>query len=67
MNQRDAVLRRLKAKKMAGEKDSRGPIGIFARGKNVYKGGSQAAHSGGGIQFGRPSKNAIRRRQQGRR
>ena len=59
---RAAALRRLQ-----GVKDARGPVGIKARGKNVYNGGSRAAHSGGGVQFGRPSKNAIRRRMQGRR
>lgn len=46
---------------LSGEKDSRGIQGIFSRGKNVYHGGIGAAHSGGGPQFGRPSKPAVRK------
>lgn len=61
----EAAARRLKARTVG--KDVRGPVGIFARGKNVYNGSSHAAHSGGGLQYGRPSKSTIRRRQQGRR
>ena len=57
MNSKDALLRRL-----SGIKDSRGAVGIAARGKNIYRGGSRAAHSGGGIQFGRPRKGSISRR-----
>lgn len=49
MSIQSAATRRL------GLKDSRGPQGEFARGKNVYKNGSNAAHSGGGPQFGRPA------------
>ena len=55
--------------KLQGLKDSRGPVGILSRGKNIYNGGSGAAHSGGGPQFGRPAngsmqqfENAIARR-----
>lgn len=41
-------------KRLFGQQDSRGPVGMLARGKNVYNGASMAAHSGGGPQFGRP-------------
>lgn len=41
-------------KKLLGQQDSRGPVGILSRGANVYNGASMAAHSGGGSQFGRP-------------
>jgi len=34
--------------------DPRGLQGIMSRGRNVYRGGSSAAHMGGGPQFGRP-------------
>lgn len=34
--------------------DPRGLEGILARGSNVYNGAGNAAHSGGGPQFGRP-------------
>lgn len=34
--------------------DPRGKQGIYSRGMNVYNGGSNSAHSGGGPQFGRP-------------
>lgn len=40
-------------KKLMGIKDSRGPVGMLARGKNMYPGGGPA-QSGGGVQFGRP-------------
>lgn len=53
----NALLRRLQ-----GIKDSRGPIGMFSRGKNIYGGVSNAAHKGGGIQYGRPRKAALERR-----
>lgn len=49
-------------KRMSGVKDPRGRIGIFARGKNVYNGGSMAAHHKKGYGMGRPPKAAIRRR-----
>lgn len=49
-------------RRLSGEKDSRGKIGIFSRGKNIYRGGSRSAHSGGGIQYGRPKKEALERR-----
>lgn len=39
---------------LSGMKDSRGPQGIAARGANIYNGTSNAAHRGGGPQFGRP-------------
>lgn len=49
-------------KELHGQPDSRGLKGILSRGKNVYKGTSSRAHAGGGKQFGRPSKKAIKRR-----
>ncbi len=51
-------------KTLLGLVDSRSKTGIMARGKNVYRGGSNHAHSGGGKQFGRPkiTKGAIARR-----
>jgi hypothetical protein len=49
-------------RRLSGVKDSRGKIGIFSRGANIYNGGSKAAHQGGGVQFGRPRKEAIERR-----
>lgn len=49
-------------KELSGHQDSRSLKGILSRGANVYKGGSSRAHSGGGKQFGRPSKKAIKRR-----
>jgi hypothetical protein len=48
--------------KLQGQKDSRGLTGIMARGSNVYKAGVSRAQSGGGSQYGRPSKEAIQRR-----
>lgn len=45
----DAVRRRLQ-----GMTESSGMVGILGRGRNTYKGGLSAAHSGGGMQFGRP-------------
>ncbi len=44
-------------KRLTGIQDSRGPVGIAARGANIYRGGSHAAHSGGGPQYGRPRTN----------
>lgn len=44
-------------RRLAGELDSRSRQAIFSRGKNVYNGGTSAAHSGGGPQFGRPRKS----------
>ncbi len=41
---------------LTGQRDARGMQGIFSRGKAVYNGGTSAAHSGGGPQFGRPRK-----------
>lgn len=46
-------------KRLNGEQDSRSMIGMLSRGKNIYNGGSKAAHSGGGAQFGRPKENLI--------
>lgn len=47
---RAAILRRLQ-----GMRDPRSQVGILSRGKNVYgPGGSYAAQSGGGPQYGRP-------------
>lgn len=45
----DALKRRL-----TGTKDSRGPKGIMARGKTIYKGGLNSARTGGGANIGRP-------------
>ena len=42
--------------KLQGFQSSKGPVGIAARGKNVYRGTSHAAHKGGGPQYGRPRK-----------
>ncbi len=53
----EALVRRLQ-----GIQDSRGKVGIYSRGKNIYKGGSSSAHKGGGVQFGRPKNGAIERR-----
>jgi len=41
-------------RRMTGQGDSRSMPGMLSRGANVYNGGSPAAHSGGGPQFGRP-------------
>lgn len=41
-------------RRLLGQQDSRGPVGMLSRGANVYGGASMAAHSGGGPQFGRP-------------
>lgn len=49
-------------KRQLGVRDSRGIVGILSRGKNVYRGGTPNAHSGGGPQFGRPSKDTVLRR-----
>lgn len=46
--------------------DARSKRGILSRGANIYKGGSNAAHKGGGPQFGRPKKSAIVRKLYGR-
>jgi hypothetical protein len=46
---RDAIQRRLR-----GIHEPAGMVGILGRGRNVYGGGSNVAHSGGGPQFGRP-------------
>lgn len=40
-------------KRLQGIKDSRGPVGQFARGNNMYPGGAQA-RTGGGPDIGRP-------------
>jgi hypothetical protein len=56
----DQLLKSMKT--LQGHQDSRGPKGILSRGANVYNAGSLAAHSGGGIQYGRPPKEAIKRR-----
>ena len=42
--------------------DPRGRTGIFARGKNIYNGGSTAAHHKKGYGMGRPPKGALKRR-----
>ncbi len=44
-------------KKMQGITDSRGMLGQFSRGNNVYNGGMPNAQSGGGAQFGPPQGN----------
>lgn len=58
-----------KQRELLGIQDARGPVGILSRGKPIYRGGSNAAHMGGGPQFGRPRngsmqqhENAIARR-----
>lgn len=55
-------------RRLLGQKDPRGPVGMFGRGKNIYAGGSTAAHSGGGYQFGRPkgSRDSYKRAAQRR-
>ena len=42
------------AKRMQGLKDSRGTVGIMARGKNMYPGGNAAQSGPGGPDMGRP-------------
>lgn len=42
------------AKRMQGLKDSRGPVGIMARGKNMYPAGNNAQSGPGGPDMGRP-------------
>ncbi len=42
-------------KELMGLQDSRKRRGIYSRGRNIYRGGSTAAHRGGGVQFGRPT------------
>lgn len=57
-------------RRLLGQKDPRGPVGMFSRGKNIYAGGSHKAHQGGGTQFGRPrqvTQGAIQRRLKRRR
>ena len=44
----------LKRKNPDQQPDSRSTQGILSRGKNIYNGGSNAAHRGGGPQYGRP-------------
>lgn len=46
--------------KLRGLHDARSSRGILARGKNVYNGGSSAAHRGGGNQYGRPKKGSYK-------
>lgn len=53
----EALIRRLQ-----GQKDARGKVGMFSRGKNIYKGGTPNAHAGGGVTFGRPPVGAMSRR-----
>lgn len=45
--------------KLRGKQDPRGPVGILSRGKPIYGGFSNAAHRGGGPQFGRPKKGSM--------
>jgi hypothetical protein len=50
-------------KALMGIQNANSMRAMFSRGKNVYPGGSNAAQSGpGGLQMGRPSNNAVRRR-----
>lgn len=42
-------------RRLSGVQDHRSMVGILSRGKNIYNGGSSAAHRGGGPQFGRPT------------
>lgn len=52
-----------KQQELNGIGDARSMPGIFSRGANVYNGTSLAAHSGGGVQYGRPPlQNAAGRR-----
>lgn len=51
-------------KALMGLQDARGPRGIAARGKNVYKGTSTAANSKG-VGMAKPSQRAIARRLSG--
>lgn len=44
-------------KRLQGIKDSRGPVGMFARGKNMYPGGNAAQEGPGGPDMGRPTVN----------
>jgi len=53
MDQRKQAL----MKKMQGMVDSRGMLGQFSRGNNVYSGGLPNAQAGGGAQFGPPQGN----------
>lgn len=45
----EAIQRRLR-----GIQDPRGKVGMFGRGKPVFRGGATSPHSGGGPQYGRP-------------
>ena len=47
--------------KLQGVQDPRSKVGMMARGKNMYPGGN-AAHEGGGSQFGRPSMQSAAKR-----
>lgn len=49
-------------RRLMGLKDARGKVGMYSRGKNVYRGGTHAAHAGGGVRYGRPPKEALARR-----
>lgn len=40
--------------KLQGMKDSRGPVGMMARGKNMYPAGNNAQSGPGGPDMGRP-------------
>jgi len=48
----ESILKRIQT--LQGMKDSRGPQGIYSRGRNVYNATSLAAQKGGGPQYGRP-------------
>lgn len=51
------------ARKAASVSDPRGLTGQLSRGRNVYRGGSNAAHRGaGGPNMGRPQENAMQTR-----
>jgi hypothetical protein len=47
----EAILKRIQT--LQGMQDSRGPQGIYSRGKNVYNAASLAAQRGAPLQYGR--------------
>lgn len=51
-------------KRLRGQQDSRGAVGQFSRGNNIYPGGSNAAQQGtGNPNIGRPATNGVVRPQ----
>ena len=49
-------------KKLMGLQDAKGMRGILSRGKNIYNSTSNAAHSGGGQQYGRPKGSKTKKK-----